>query len=392
MTGRAPEDQMGLFSLEGDRIDRAELLKRGGVVLIGPTLLAAARAGSALAGGKIGGTIDFLSWEGYDLPKVMAPWKQAHGVGLKATYISKHDDIQAKIVALRGRKGYDVVTYYQGYKPLYKQLGIVTALDTSKIPNLKNLLPFFASSQHNWWVDPDGKRTGVPWTWGAEGINYDSAVVKDPPRSYFELLQPNWKGKVTFSDDPVGAYGQAAIAHGYDVARLTKPQFKTLTEFLKRMAAQTKGVASSYGDVATRLVSGDAVVAYTGWAAVNKFAADAGKKTVQTLIPKEGGFAFCDSWAIPPTADNADTVLAWINQTLDPKVNARAAVSLVAGVTVKGAWRFLDKPTFNLYPYPAVDRFLRTKVRFFTNPPVKSSKYATLAELVSTFDEVKASA
>src|SRR3954466_14361507 len=99
---------MGMGSLT-----RRDLLKRGGVVVV------ALGASPALAGfgntaRKVGGTIDFLSWEGYDVPGPMAAWKKAHHVHLKATYISNHDEIQAKIKA--GGGGYDLITYYQGYK------------------------------------------------------------------------------------------------------------------------------------------------------------------------------------------------------------------------------------------------------------------------------------
>ena len=76
---------------------------------------------------------------------------------------------------------------------------------------------------------------------------------------------------------------------------------------------------------------------------MNTFAAAAGKDTVKTVVPKEGGFSFCDAYAIPEGADNADTTYAWINEALDPKVNADAAVELVGGVTVRGRAELLDK-------------------------------------------------
>src|SRR3712207_8201162 len=44
----------------------------------------------------------------------------------------------------------------------------------------------------------------------------------------------------------------------------------------------------SFGDVSTRLVAGDAVISFLGWAAINQFARDAGKETVDTVLPEEG--------------------------------------------------------------------------------------------------------
>ena len=64
----------------------------------------------------------------------------------------------------------------------------------------------------------------------------------------------------------------------------------------------------------------------------NNFAKDAGKDTVKTAVPEEGGFTFCDAYAIPSTVDNVDTAHAWVNLSIDPQVNAENAVYLVAAV------------------------------------------------------------
>ena len=87
----------------------------------------------------------------------------------------------------------------------------------------------------------------------------------------------------------------------------------------------------------------------------NYLAAQAGLTTVKTTTPKEGSFSFCDLYAIPPTADNVDTVLAWINEALVPETNARAAEYLVAAVTVEGAAELLNEETKALYPYDDIE-------------------------------------
>ena len=152
---------------------------------------------------KVGGTIDFLSWQGYDSPKSLGPWLKANGVKLKPTYIATHDDIQAKILALHGGKGYDIITYYQGYKQLYDQLKILTPLDEKKIPNIKGMLPFFKSNYRGFWVK-NGVRTAVPMYWGALGLVYDSKAMPTAPNSYDILFTKKLKGAVTVDDDPVG--------------------------------------------------------------------------------------------------------------------------------------------------------------------------------------------
>jgi spermidine/putrescine transport system substrate-binding protein len=335
------------------------------------------------------GTEDFLSWEGYDIPDQLKAWREKNGVEVKATYIANHDEIQAKLLAGGGSQGYDIITYYQGYRPLYTELGILEPLDVEKIPNLVNLLPYFASGDKEFWVGADGVRTGIPWTWGSIGITYDSAVVTTEPTSWMQLLEPEWKGKVGLPDDPVGSFTLACHVLGKDPAAVPKADVGEVVDFLKQIIGQSKSIAPSFGDLATQLVSGDVAITWQGWAAMNSFAAAAGKDTVKTVVPKEGAFSFCDAYALPKGADNADTTYSWMNEALDPKVNADAAVYLVGGVTVTGAPELLDDATRSLYPYEDLDGLLE-RAPFYNNPPKESDEYVTFDEWQAKWQEIKA--
>jgi spermidine/putrescine transport system substrate-binding protein len=339
---------------------------------------------------KASGRVDYLSWEAYDLPEPLKRWKRKNGVEVKATYIGNHNDIQAKLKGSGGGGGFDLITYYQGYKPLYSQLEILEPLDENKIPNLSGLLPFFAGDEGNFWVDEDGTRTGVPFTWGSFGITYDSEAIKQLP-SWYDLLDPKLKGKVGMVDDFVGNWTLGARINGLKVDELDDAGYQKVRELLLDLARQTRGVSASYGDLTTQLVNGDVVAAWTGWAAVNQFAKDAGKDTVKTNLPKEGSSSFCDAYAIPPGADNADTVYSWINEALDPVVNARAAEFLVGGVTVEAAIPELNKATASLYPYDKLDELLK-QAPLFNNPPVESDQYKTFEELQRGWEEIKSEA
>jgi spermidine/putrescine-binding protein len=412
--------RLAAAALHRARLTRLDLFKRGGITAL---ILAGAPAALAACGGddeaeeaasppppaetgtaaepaapppaeapQASGTLEFLSWEGYDFPDdgvpAMKAFKDANGVTVNSTYIGSHDDIQAKIAG-GGGEGVDLITYYQGYKPLYRELGILSALDEAKLPNLGNLFPFFGSDIGSFWIEPDGTRTGVPMFWGALGITYDSAVLTTPPDTYDLLFEPDYKGKVTLADDPVGAYTQAGHILGIDVAQMTEEDFQTVTDWLKRLIAQTKGVAPSYGDATTRLVSGDAVVSFLGWAAMNSFAKAAGKDTVLTVLPREGGYSFVDAYAIPPTSDNVDSAHAFINQGIDPQVNAEAANYLVGGTTVADSVPLLTPDIAALYDYSTIDTWF-DRAPLYNNPPVESDEFVTIDKVIATWQELKA--
>jgi len=337
---------------------------------------------------KPSGVINFMSWEGYDFPNEMKAWKEANGVEVQSTYMGSHDDIQAKILG-GGGEGLDLITYGSSYKQLYRELKILQPIDEAQLPNLGNLLPFFASDVQNVWVEPDGTRTGVPADWGAVGISYDSSVIKEAPTSYDILFDPQYKGKVGMPDDPLGAYGQAAHVLGLDSSRMTESDFKTVTDWLKELAKQTKGISASYGDVSTRFIAGDIVLSFLGWAAYKSFGAQAGKNTIETTWPeKGGGLAFSNAWAIPPGADNVETVYAWIDETLKPDINAATATGLVGGVVVKGAQEKLDPTLAALYPYDDLDGFF-ARSPLQQDPPIESTEFVTRDKVLAAWQEVK---
>lgn len=383
-------------------LSRRELLRRGGLVVLtlgaAPTLLAACGGDDSEAvAPEASGTIDYLSWEGYDIPDPMKAWKTANAVDVRSTYIGNHDEIQAKIKAGGGQ--YDLITYYQGYKPLYTELDILTEIDTDKIPNIEGLFPVFKEADsRNLWIEEDGTWTGVPWTWGSIGITWDDAKLPGGLSSWYDLLDPKFKGKVGVINDPLGAFTLTAHILGKDPAALPKDEYTEIADFLTKMVGQAKSVAPSFGDMTNQLVAGDIVACYQGWAYQNSLAAGAGNNNVKTKTPKEGAFSFCDLYAIPSTTDNADTVHAWINEALGVERNARIAEYLVAAVTVEESAALINADTKALYPYDDLELGDSTGERlaklfelapFYGMPPSESDEYITFSEMSEKWEEIK---
>jgi spermidine/putrescine-binding protein len=335
------------------------------------------------------GTLDYFSWEGYDAPiDEMKAWLKDNDVELKSGYIGNHDDIQAKLKASNNAEGFDLTTYYQGYKPLYAQLGILGTIDDSKIPNLAGLNEFWNTDPKNQWINEDGTRSGLPWTFGSIGITYDSAKI-DEMGSWYDLLDPSLKGRISMPDDPVGQFTLTAHILGLDPGACPKASLPDVVDLNTQFVVQAESISPSFGDMTTKLVSGDIVACYQGWAAMNSFAAVEGLTTVKTNLPEEGSFTFADMYAIPTGADNVDTAHAFMNQLLDPVVNARVAEYLVAAVTVDAAVDFLNEETRALYPYEDIVGYLQL-APLYNNPPVESDEFVTQKEWTDAWQEIKA--
>jgi spermidine/putrescine transport system substrate-binding protein len=389
-------------------VSRREFLRRAGITMVtigaAPTLLAACGddgdGGATPAPGDDGaspeapdasGTINFLSWEGYDIPvEAMEAWKTEQGIEVNPTYIANHDDIQAKIAGGGAAAGYDLITYYQGYMPLYTELDILTPLDESKMPNLAGLFEFWASDENNFWINPNGERIGVPWTWGSIGLTYNSAEV-DEMSSWYDLLDPSLTGKVATVDDPAGNFNLCCKILDLQSHEVPKDRLSDIEDLMSQFVAQSRGVSPSFGDMTSKLVSGDAVACFHGWAAMNTFAADQGLDTVLTNIPEEGSHSFCDAYAIPPTVQNPDAAHAWINQSIDAEVNAEAAEYLVGGVTVEASVDMLNEATRDLYPYEDLDALLEL-APLAINAPTESDEYVTFPEWLESWQRIKTGA
>jgi spermidine/putrescine transport system substrate-binding protein len=378
---------------------RRSLLKRAGVTVVtltaGPWLAGCGsdtvpkeRATSAGAQPSIGGKLDFLTWEGYDLRDQTTAWRKANGVQYRSTFIGSHDDIQAKLKS-GGDTGTDVITYYQGFSDLYRKLEILHPIDEAAVPNLELLYPLFREGEFAdrfWKVD--GKRWGIPFTWGTIACNYRADKV-DPPTSWKDLLKPEFKGKVGWPDDANGAFILAGHLLGMNPPTFTRAQFDEVLAFLRQMRDQTHGIAPSFGDLTNQLVSGDVLVSFMGWSAVDVWAQDKGAD-VKSVIPTEGSFSFCDAYAIAPGTDNLETAHAFINEALTPEVQAAQAEALSAGVVTPGAIPQLKGPIKKLYPYDDIDGHFAKSPLYGNAPTEADGDVVTYDELLKAWQGIKA--
>lgn len=379
-------------SVERDGLTRATLLRRAAAA--GVVLAAGADARIAWArpeAAHAGGTINFFSWQGYDLLPETKAWRARHHITIHSTYVSAHSDITAKFTTGGGKGLYNLSTYNAGYGQFYHRLGILTPLDLSKIPNYKHVFPFFKSgAAYNHWWHFGGKQWGIPWTWGAEGINYDRTKVP-APKTYKALLDPSLKGKIAVMDDMRGAIHIGALVLG--IANVnsyyTKSQLNDILGFWGKVKANARSIAPSYGDLAEQFVSGEIVAAAPGWAAVNGFAAAKGDSNVKHVIPREGGYAYCDTWFIPPDSKDTDAVYAFINESLAPRVQAQGAIALDAGVVAPKAVSMLDKTTRDYYPYASLAAFLR-RVTLPGVPYTAPKGYVTYSDMQTAWEAFKA--
>ena len=283
----------------------------------------------------------------------------------------------------------DLATYALGYEKIYQQLGILTPIDTSKMSNYSkdSIFPFFYQAERWYW---DGQQWAVPYIWGINTIIYNPKKIKQPNR-YKDLLAPELKGKLTFTDDTLSTWPIIAKIAGYgdQFPNLTHAQFEDAFEKLAPYKDQCRVFATSSGDAVSLLVSGE-VDAVFSTSAYTPF--DTAKSGVETRfhVPEEGAATWCDAWFVPKTVKSRELAVQYINQMLDPQVQANLCERMSCGTVNPKAVAHLKPEIRALWDYNNLESFFE-RSKFYGQPPTESSQYVTYAEWLNKWTEFKGS-
>jgi ABC-type Fe3+ transport system substrate-binding protein len=158
-----------------------------------------------IAGAKKEGAVNIYSSMTVDDMKVISSgFEKKYGIKLQAWRASSEDILQRVLIEARGgRSEVDAIeTSSLEMESLYRE-GMLQQVDS---PLLAEIIPA-AIRPHREWV---GDRINVI----AEGYNPDLVKKQDVPKSYADLLNPKWKGKLTIEADDSVWWGALVTAMG----------------------------------------------------------------------------------------------------------------------------------------------------------------------------------
>jgi putative spermidine/putrescine transport system substrate-binding protein len=186
------------------------------------------------------------------------------------------------------------------------------SLDEAKIPNMKGVFPGFKR--------PDNK--GIGWGMSAIGLIYNKNMVKQPPTSWLDLLDPAYKGKVVAFDY---GFNLLLLPIAYAMGGSSKNDedaWKELTRAAKDK--QFLAFGGSNEDVKNPIVRGDAWIAPWFSSQQRVWEKEEGAP-VGYVIPKEGQEAFPLYFQIVKgsTPRQIEVASEILNQYLDPTTLGR---------------------------------------------------------------------
>jgi spermidine/putrescine transport system substrate-binding protein len=344
-----------------------------------------AASGSPLP--PVGGQLNLYTWEGYDLTKQFKSWREQNNITQNLKFITQPEEVPTVLKGPGGDK-WDMSYGDNVVLTDYKNLGLISPLTLEQIPNLSGLMQAF---QVDPWKNADGTYNAAPWTWGFTGVTYRADRVPEP-KSYHDMLDPQYKGRVSTIDGALNNVALASLAVGIDPDTLTTDQLNgEVTDYLTQLIGQTRSLASSIGDQISMLVSGDVDYMVAGLLFMDASTADKGV-TTKTIVPSEGAIGWADSSFVPPTAPDKQNAYAWINHVLDPTENAKANSAFLQGPGVEAAIPLLSADAKAQYPFDNINDYLSNTLTFNRGfPREPEGDRATYDQVIQAWEAVKGS-
>jgi len=292
-------------------------------MLAGSTLLAAppilsrrSQAAEQCVVGTWGGDYARLLRENIDDPILKpAGINVIQDIGDENPRISK---LYAQSKLPRGTDDIACVGAQNGYR--VTDAGLIEALDEQKVPNLKHVhqnlrMPAF-----------------VPHIYSAQVLVYNPEVVKDPPQSLSDLLDPKWNGKV-------GVVSQGGNAWLIMAASLllsgTTTDFDKAKEFVLKLNANGLRLYPQTDSLAPAFKSGEINVAVI-WLA-RSFMWQNDGFPVKGTFPKEGAVLYVSGMVLPKNAPDKDAAYKYMNAMLEPSAQQGFAANMGYLPTVDNA-------------------------------------------------------
>jgi len=252
--------------------------------------------------------INLFVWTEYIPQDILDCFGLVYGLQVNREEFSSNEELYAKLKA--GASGYDIVHPSDYIINVMIRDGLLQPLDTSRLPNLKNIDPEYLK------LYGDRAAYVSPYQVGSQAIVYDAERVPNPPQSWADLWKPEYAGHLVFVDDSRIIIGMALLTLGYSVNATDPAQLAEAEAKLKELIPNVKLFDSD--SPKTALIAGDADlgIVWNGEA----FLAQREKPSIQYVFPTEGAITFEDGFGLTTDAPHPDAAYAWMNYVLQADV------------------------------------------------------------------------
>ncbi len=288
-------------------------------------------------------TLNLFNWTEYINPDIIKQFEKKYDVKVVQTYYNANAALMSKLMA-GGDSQYDVVVPSSYMIQRMAKAGLLQKLDHSKLPNFKNLMTKFQSTDY----DPNDTYS-IPYQWGTTGLAYDTRKFKNPPQTWGILYDPKVNPSYPFA--LMGGSGQDSIGSacaylGYGMGCNNVEQWKEAAKVIVKTKKRHNFVGFVDGTPALHQLEKGIIAAgmvYNGDLANEKANSPKATKYIKFIIPKGGAEVWVDNMAIPSHAPHPELAYKFINFILDAKIGASLSNWNMYSSPNEAAKPYLDK-------------------------------------------------
>ncbi len=251
--------------------------------------------------------LNMFVWTEYIPQDIIDCFELVYGVKINRDEYSSAEEMFAKFS--KGGTNYDVLHVSDNVVPPIIRLGLLEKLDQSRLPIMANFDPTYLNLS----FDPGNIYT-IPYEAGIDAIVVNTDKVKNPPKSWADLWNPDYKGRMVSIDDSRAIIGVALTTLGYDVNTTDQQQLDQAKEKLKQLMPNIKVFDSD--SPKTELIAGDVDLGIV-WTAEAELARQE-NPAITFIYPTEGAINWQDNWGIAANAAHEDAAYAWLNYSMQP--------------------------------------------------------------------------
>lgn len=255
--------------------------------------------------------LHLYTWGNYIKPSLLERFEQEHQCKITIDTYDSNEAMYAKLKA--GATGYDILFPSTYIFELMHEQGMLQDLDAAKLPNLKQLDPFYTAM-----IPEKLRQAGVPYMLTYTGIGFRKDKAPNLPHTWAVFADANFKGRMTMLNDMREALGAGLKHLGYSINTVDPIQVQQAADLViqwKRNLAKFESEQYQNG-----IAGGEYLIAqgYSG----DVLQVMQEHPMVGFFLPNEGTNLSLDLMVIPQQAPNRELAMAFINFLLDPEVAA----------------------------------------------------------------------
>ena len=248
--------------------------------------------------------VNVCSWGEYIDEELITRFEEE--TGIRVNYQTAESNEALYSLIKMGGADFDVIVPSDYMIARLIEEDMLAELDYDNIPNFDLIDDTYKHLSY----DPENKYT-VPYTWGALGIIYNTAMVSEPITSWSAMFDPQYAGQVLMINNSRDAIGAALLSLGYSLNTTDESQLEEAFNLIKQ--AKGNGVYQAFvmDEVFGKMEGGNAAIAmyYAG----DYLTMLENNENLAFVIPEEGSNWFVDAMCVLKSSQHKDEAEEWIN-------------------------------------------------------------------------------